>query len=312
MLIVSLSRMITASSRFRLETAYRMAAATELAYEGPQAVERTAIDRWKASRFAFIDVEATQCYVVADETSVIVCFRGSEPDRLEDWLADLDVDFVNGPTEGRVHAGFYDALSYVWCELDQIVRRLLKERPRRLLVAGHSLGAALATLGVARWHRAGIPISEVFLFGQPRTGDREFARHFDFALRPITFRIVNDHDIVTRTPPRSLGYRHLGTFIYLTDNGELTDDVGWWQQFLDGWKGAFESILTWGGGGIEEHRMTFYRQRIKQALERSGGRRTEPSAVHEAGTKVVPLVPPAPPRPFQHQAPRLQPRRRAA
>jgi triacylglycerol lipase len=212
--------------------------------------------------------------LAADQDTILVCFRGTEPNQLEDWIVDLDFELVDGPLGGRVHGGFYDALSCVWCSLDREVRRLQQERPRRLLAAGHSLGAALAALAVARWRAADVPVSGLFAFGQPRTGDREFARRFDFAFRPHTFRIVNNHDIVTRAPPRSLGYRHFGTFIYLTETGELADDVGWWRQFLDGWQGAFESILDWGGGGIEEHGMACYRQRIAEALERQGASET--------------------------------------
>lgn len=259
---------INASTHLDLSTALRMAIATELAYDEPHVVERTVIDEWRFPRFRFFDVESTQCFLAADQDTIVVSFRGTEPTELEDWIVDLDFELVEGPLGGRVHAGFYDALSCVWYSLDQEVRRLQAERARRLLVAGHSLGASLAALAVARWRAASVPVSGLFAFGQPRTGDREFARNFDFEFRPYAFRIVNNHDIVTRTPPRSLGYHHLGSFIYLAENGELADDVGWWQQFLDGWNGAIEAILEWGGGGIEEHGIGCYRHRIEKALRR--------------------------------------------
>jgi len=277
-----------------------MASATELAYAPPHVVEETMIDRWRSSRFCFIDVEATQCFLAADQDTITVCFRGTEPGQLEDWIVDLDCELVDGPLGGRVHAGFYDALSCVWQSLDREVRRLQDERQRRLWVAGHSLGAALAALAVARWRAADAPVSGLFAFGQPRTGDRDFARHFDFAFRPYAFRIVNDTDIVTRAPPRSLGYHHLGTFIYLTESGELADDVGRWQQFLDGWEGAFESILEWGGGGIEAHRMVTYRQRIEEACARQAPGDIVPCRARAAN----------PPRPLSPTL--ITPRRRAA
>lgn len=294
------SNLINASSHFDLSTALRLAIATELAYSQPEIIEQTVIGEWMASRFCFVDVEATQCFVAADRDNVIVCFRGTEPSQLEDWIVDLDFELVEGPLGGRVHAGFYDALSCVWYSLDREVRRLQAERQRRLLVAGHSLGASLAALAVARWRAADLPVSGLFAFGQPRTGDREFARHFDFAFRPYAFRIVNNHDVVTRTPPRSLGYHHLGTFVYLTETGELADDVGWWQHFLDGWHGAIESILDWGGGGIEEHGMACYRQRIEEALERQGAADIVPFGPRTAGSRQ------------QSSSMLVKPRRRAA
>ncbi len=294
------SIVINASSHFDLSTALRMATAAELAYDEPHVVERTVIDQWQFPQFRFFDVESTQCFLAADQDSIIVCFRGTEPTQLEDWIVDLDFGLVEGPLGGRVHAGFYDALSCIWYSLDQEVRKLQAERTRRLLVAGHSLGASLAALAVARWRKADVPISGLFAFGQPRTGDREFAREFDFAFRPFAFRIVNNHDVVTRTPPRSLGYHHLGSFIYLTENGELADDVSWWQQFLDGWQGAIESILEWGGGGIEEHGMACYRKRIEEALER------------QVAAEIVPFRPRTATSTRPSSAGLVKPRRRAA
>jgi triacylglycerol lipase len=294
------SSLINASSHFDLPTAGRLALAAELAYAQPHKIEGTILDDWSFSRFRFFDVESTQCFVAADQDIIIVCFRGTEPSQLEDWIVDLDFDLVEGPLGGRVHEGFYNALSCVWYSLDREVRRLQDERQRRLLVAGHSLGASLAALAVARWRAADVPVSGLFAFGQPRTGDREFARHFDFAFRPYAFRIVNNHDVVTRTPPRSLGYYHLGTFIYLTETGELADDVGWWRQFLDGWQGAIEAILEWGGGGIEEHGMACYRKRIEDALAR------------QVAADIVPFRPRTARSRQQSSTTLVKPRRRAA
>jgi triacylglycerol lipase len=251
-----------------LSDALLMARAAELAYQQAAVIEQTVTAKWGFPHFRFFDVDATQCFVAANDESILVTFRGTEPDAIEDWMADLDFDLVSGPFQGRVHAGFYDALSDVWYLLDREVSRLQAQRRRQLWVTGHSLGAALATLAAALWYEADHPLSGLYAFGQPRTGDREFARNFDFALKPIAFRVVNNHDIVTRTPPRSLGYRHQGTFVYFNDSGELVDDFGWWQRFLMGWQGTIETILDWGTEGVADHSMTIYRQRIEEALKR--------------------------------------------
>lgn len=262
-------RRVNAAQHFDLPTALRLASAAELVYADPTVVERTVIEAWQYAQFCFLDVEATQCLLAADSQSILVCFRGTEADRPEDWVTDLDFDLVDGPFGGRVHEGFYDALSCVWQLLDKEVGRLQSDGRRSLWVTGHSLGAALAALAVARWCEAGRPVSGLYTFGQPRTGDRTFTRNFDFAFRPHAFRIVNNLDVVTRTPPRSLGYEHHGTFIYFNDAGALSDDVRWWQRFLDGWQGAIETILDWGRDGIEDHRIGDYRQRIENALRSS-------------------------------------------
>lgn len=267
------SKHIHAAHYFHLGTALHLASAAEQIYADPGVVERTAVRAWKYPHFRFFDVDTTQCFVAADSQAILVCFRGTEGNRVEDWIANIGLDLIDGPLAGRVHKGFYDALSCVWHLLDKEVERLQSVGKRELWVTGHSLGAALATLAVARWCEAGRPISGLYTFGQPRTGDQTFARNFDFRFRPHAFRIVNDLDVVTRVPPRVLGYQHLGTFIYFTDSGALSDDIRWWRRFLNGWQGAVEKVLVWGREGIDDHRMMHYRQQIADALRRQGSGR---------------------------------------
>ncbi len=50
----------------------------------------------------------------------------------------------------------------------------------------------------------------VYTFGQPRVGDRNFARLYNRFHGKQTFRVVNDQDIVPRVPGVLLGYRHCG------------------------------------------------------------------------------------------------------
>jgi len=297
---VPASQHVHAAHYFDLATALHLASAAELIYADPGVVERTAVAAWKYPYFRFFDVETTQCLVAADSRAIVVCFRGTEGNRVEDWIANIGFDLIAGPLGGRVHKGFYDALSCVWHLLDKEVTRLQNAGRRELWVTGHSLGAALATLAVARWCEAGRQVSGLYTFGQPRTGDNTFARNFDFTFRPHAFRIVNDLDVVTRVPPRVLGYQHLGTFIYFDDSGTLSDDILCWRRFLSGWHGAVEKVLVWGREGIDDHRMMHYRQQIAGALQRQGSGRgvCEPAAAVLRRETTV--------------AQRVRPRRRAA
>lgn len=247
-------------SAYEPEIAYSMALFAEISYEPPNIVEQTVRDRWGFAECRLLEVDETECLIAARDDMVIVSFRGTEPGEWEDWVKDLDLDLVAGPLDGRVHEGFYDALSSVWVILDREVGRLTASQPRRLFVTGHSLGAAVATLSVARWLEARRPVEALYTFGQPRTGDREFSRNFDFLFKPHAFRIVNNKDLVTRVPPRSFGYRHVGTFKYFTDQHELVDDITWWHNFLETWKGGVESLLARGRGGFQDHRMSEYRR----------------------------------------------------
>jgi hypothetical protein len=86
-------------------------------------------------------------------------------------------------------------------------------RPARsCVVAGHSLGAALATLFVMEnEEKRKFNVSTLCTFASPRVGNSEFARLFDKL--PITsWRIVNSWDIVPKIPfhiPVLLDYQHV-------------------------------------------------------------------------------------------------------
>lgn len=155
------------------------------------------------ARAGFRDVEpfaagSTHGFV-ADEVCV---FRGT--DDLDDLRKDLDAKLV--PAEhGRVHRGFRDALELVW---DTLEPRLCGRAP---LLAGHSLGGALAVLAAARLPR----VRAVYTFGAPRVGDAAFRDALDLPLH----RVVNNNDLVPRLPP--LPYRHAGALWYLDAGGRL-------------------------------------------------------------------------------------------
>jgi len=245
---------------FDLENACQLAAAAELVYQPALEVKRHVTGIWGMQRVSFFDVSGTQLLVAANDELILVCFRGTEPDQLDDWITDSRVEMVPGPMGGRVHAGFYNALSHVWQQVTNQVAELTAARTRPLWVTGHSLGAALATLATARWLDAGRKVQGLYTFGQPRTGDEQFARHFNFAFKPYAYRLVNHNDLVTRVPPRALGYSHTGTFKYFTERGELVDDINWWQRFLDSWQYALDDFFDWARDGVRDHNMTQYRE----------------------------------------------------
>jgi hypothetical protein len=120
----------------------------------------------------------------------VVAFRGTEATSPEDLFVDLLTGFVAWGG-GSVHRGF--AMAY-----DPIRPKLadaLERREPTLLITGHSLGAALATLAAAE-HRDRSP--RLVTFGSPRVGDARFRVMLDgIAVR----RFVNCSDVVTRVPP---------------------------------------------------------------------------------------------------------------
>ena len=125
-------------------------------------------------------------------------FRGTE-DKLRDFVTDLETypTRVAAP-DVRVHDGFEDALDEVWSS----VSRELANLQCPVFYAGHSLGAALATIAASRR-----PPTAVYTFGSPRVGNKAFAA----TLRSVAlYRIVDDIDVVTTLPPEELGFTHVG------------------------------------------------------------------------------------------------------
>ena len=75
-------------------------------------------------------------------------------------------------------------------------------RPPHVLLCGHSLGGALATLAAMDLREAcgaALPPSAltVVTFGSPRVGSAALARHYDACVCPDHWSMVNQHDVIT-------------------------------------------------------------------------------------------------------------------
>jgi predicted lipase len=68
----------------------------------------------------------------------------------------------------------------------------VKPAGMRVLLTGHSLGGALATLAAHDLAtHCGLTNCQVYTFGAPRPGNRAFRREYD-QLVPDTWHIIND------------------------------------------------------------------------------------------------------------------------
>ena len=151
----------------------------------------------------------------ASDGLALLAFRGTEATTLADLAT--DIAFVPEPwTEagGLVHGGFARALRSVladvrnWRDVDCAQRQ-------RLLLCGHSLGAALATLAASAFQDAA---SELVTIGSPRVGDEAFAA--SVRAQRIT-RLVDCCDLVTHLPLQSPWHVHVGAMHYIDRLGAL-------------------------------------------------------------------------------------------
>lgn len=127
----------------------------------------------------------------------------------QDVLTDIDFVPEEWPEGGKVHRGFARAIDRVWDDVSRRLERL--EVP--VLFAGHSLGAALATLAASR--RAP---DTLYTFGSPTVGDADFAATLGGT---VAYRYVNCCDIVCRLPPAL--YDPIGQLRYIDSNGRLAE-----------------------------------------------------------------------------------------
>ena len=201
------------------KTALSLALASQLAYEPSSAVAATAKTRWGLATCEFIEADDTQCFVASSAGTgstaavVVVAFRGTES--LGDWLADLNV-LSTTHSYGTVHRGFRSAYSVV----DARLRAELRKFPGvPVLITGHSLGGALATIAAAEWQGT-FDVRWIYTYGQPAVGKGRFpafmAQHYGSRL----IRVVNDDDIVPQVPPT---YDHVGRSIPFDANGNAPE-----------------------------------------------------------------------------------------
>ena len=257
---------IADTTRYRHENALFLAKCSKLAYESSEAIY-TQLSAWGFPHIAFFDRKDTQAFVAGNSDMIVVAFRGTEPRTLQDWMTDKQILRRKGPY-GKVHRGFLAALDHVWNDIKN-ARISFQDRGQSLWFTGHSLGAALATLAVAKMGEVAEPVNGLYTFGQPRVGGKTFARNFDSDFKSVTFRFVNNNDIVTRVPRRLLGYRHVGRVLYLDSSGMLQDDSHWWNQFRDRVKGHVDDLGGIGTDGLKDHGIAKYLKSLRKKENRS-------------------------------------------
>lgn len=242
-----------------------LSCAANLVYQDTEIIEPV-VKSWGFKDYKFFDSKkkGTQAFVSANSRMVLIAFRGTEPSELKDVKADIKV-IKEKSVVGRVHRGFKGALDGVWPSLLDHVKRV-RTNNQKIWVTGHSLGAALATLATARLQISNdIPVQGLMTFGQPRTGNKEFATAFDSAMVGKVYRFVNNTDLVTRVPPPK-AYYHVGRRIYFTRDGRATNELSRVQRFLDRLSARRSDLGKLGTKGMKDHIMDLYVKRVRKNM----------------------------------------------
>lgn len=172
------------------------------------------LNQVQLKEIAFFNEGATEAALIKPKDSdsvqfAALVFRGTTD--AKDWLTDFRLAPSTWAGLGHVHKGFGEAFTLVW---DKVTASLNEHVPSDcpLFIAGHSLGAALATLAASLRRPSGL-----YTFGSPRVGDKDFGATLSGV---NVFRVANNRDVVTTVPP-SFPFHHLGELHYISQEGGM-------------------------------------------------------------------------------------------
>jgi predicted lipase len=167
----------------------------------------------------FIDSKSGAAAFAARRTTdgaTLLSFRGTQPDNFQDLIADLRANLVAWPeSAGRVHDGFAVAVRALRPQILEWTERTKPELDK-LILTGHSLGAAMATLAASIWRPAWL-----VTIGSPRVGDAAFV---ETVAAKYNARFVDCCDAVTEVPPAIGGYAHIQDYKYLTRDAGILEN----------------------------------------------------------------------------------------
>ena len=161
----------------------------------------------------------TQGFVATKGKSIYVVWRGSESKK--DFQNDASIDKVPFIEDGeKVHIGFkYCWESVIGDTYDAIdtALEMLAGETTNIVVSGHSLGGAVATLYAysIKKHYPHYNVSSTTI-GSPRVGNKTFKENYDNS-DIDTLRIVHNNDLVTHTP--YIRFYHVNHQVRLDNNG---------------------------------------------------------------------------------------------
>lgn len=136
-------------------------------------------------------------------------FRGSVD--WSNWYTDLTLTRTSySPCDAcAVHEGFYISEQSVLASVRSALDELIARHPSyHIVVTGHSLGAALATLCAADLAILGYKDVQLINFGSPRLFN-EAAAVFASAVLPSAVRVTHLNDVIPHTPLVAEGYMHI-------------------------------------------------------------------------------------------------------
>lgn len=168
-------------------------------------------------------VTDTSGFIARDDANkaIVLSIRGSYSVR--NWIADVEFLYTNpGLCDGcEAEYGFWNSWDVVRTPLTKIINETVAANPDyELVVVGHSLGAAVATLAAADLRINGHPSASLYAFASPRVANSALAKFI--TSQGKNYRFTHTKDPVPKLPLLAMGYVHVSPEYYITSPNNVT------------------------------------------------------------------------------------------
>ena len=160
-----------------------------------------------------MDTSAIFGVIWVSKNTIWVAFRGTSGNNLQEWINNFKItqlsydnnknklelpSFMVENKNIKIHEGFFIMYSDMVKQILATIETHYK-KGMQIVVTGHSLGAAIATILGVELKSAWYDNVTVYTFASPRVGNESFTDYIDSIQLPL-FRVVNTEDIVPQIP----------------------------------------------------------------------------------------------------------------
>ncbi|KAJ5881321.1 uncharacterized protein N7473_012374 [Penicillium subrubescens] len=165
----------------------------------------------------------TSGFIAVDNTNkaIILAFRGSYSAR--NWIADGEFPYADPKLCDGCEAelGFWSSWMMVRNEVIKYLNATVNANPDyEVVVVGHSLGAAVATLAAADLRGKVLPSANLYAFASPRVANPALASYI--TAQSNNYRFTHTNDPVPKLPLLTMGYVHISPEYYITAPNNVT------------------------------------------------------------------------------------------
>jgi len=181
-----------------------------------------------ASDSSFTDLKG---FVALDpvRSLIIVTFAGSGR-TIRNWITDFTFLLVPATIPGCGDCWIHSGFATGWSErrtvvLDAVTSALASHGDYKLILTGHSIGGAVATLAAVELRGMGHE-ADMYTYGTPRIGNGAFATFVTEQAPALggNFRMTHVNDPVPQLPPTWIGYQHFAPEYWLANGTATTDN----------------------------------------------------------------------------------------